>query len=190
MKYLMLLLFVFGLSGALHAQTVDPCRADIDTSGTVDFRDFLLLANAYGKSKCGVYWFSDALRLLVRDTLVVRDTLFVVLAEPPQPQPEPPPQPQPQPPQPQFRGDCSQGWRKEFLAFLASFDRRQGDPGFDNAFDLDSDGSVNFSDFILFVGGQLSRYDEFDACYARGRGACALALGRPIEQARSALCNQ
>ena len=45
MKYLMLLLLVFGL-GTTHAQTVNPCRADIDTSGIVDFSDFLLFALA------------------------------------------------------------------------------------------------------------------------------------------------
>ena len=42
MKHLMLLLLVFGV-GAGDAQTVDPCRADIDRSGEVDFRDFHLL---------------------------------------------------------------------------------------------------------------------------------------------------
>ena len=82
MKHLMLLLLVFGV-GAVDAQTVNPCRADIDRSGEVDFRDFQLLVDAYGTSKCGLYWLGEDIRLtnwdtlIVRDTIVVRDTLVV-----------------------------------------------------------------------------------------------------------------
>ena len=129
MKHLFLVLLLGGFGvGAVDAQTVDPCRADIDRSGTVDFRDFLFLADSFGKNRCGLYWLGEDIRLtiwdtlIVRDTLVVtetlrdtlvvtetlrdtlvlretiRDTLYVVLAQPEQPQP---PQPQPEPSQPE-----------------------------------------------------------------------------------------
>ena len=113
MKHLMLLLLVFGL-GTAHAQTVDPCRADIDRSGEVDFRDFQLLVDAYGTSKCGLYWLGEDIRLtnwdtlIVRDTIVVRDTLVVretvrdtvLVIEREQPGPVEPGAEQPQPPLP------------------------------------------------------------------------------------------
>ena len=117
MKHLLLVLVLGWGVGAVDAQTVDPCRADIDRSGEVDFRDFQLLVDAYGTSKCGLYWLGEDLRLtiwdtlIVRDTIVVRDTLvvretvrdtvLVIEREQPGPGPSPPgSEPPPQPPLP------------------------------------------------------------------------------------------
>ena len=151
-KSFLLLLFFFGV-GAAHAQTVDPCRADIDRSGEVDFRDFLLLTEAYGTSKCRLYWLGEDIRLAFGDTLVVTDTLVVretlrdtivvrdtvvvtktlrdtiVVPEPPQPEPPQPEPPQPEPPQPidgiSF-GFCSSGSR-EILKIYEDSVFRYGD---------------------------------------------------------------
>ena len=233
---LTIMLFVDGCSvvyGQKNAPRQDVlCQADFDSSGAIDFSDFITFSSLYGNSTpsagyCRLLqavWIrdttivTDTLQVFVRDTIyidrevVMRDTVRIIeyetIYEDNTPElfycasvivvdgvemckPGDPPIPEPEPTQPDYsslRGDCSQGWRKGFLDFLATFDRREGEPGFDTAFDRNNDGAIDFSDFILFLGGisEENQAAEFSACYASG----ACDLGRTIEQARSALCNQ
>lgn len=49
-----------------------------------------------------------------------------------------------------FNGDCVVNLA-DFLLFAAHFGTNDGDPNWDPLFDLDSDGQVGFSDFLIFI---------------------------------------